>query len=456
MTNSSPTTNSSAEEGCTLTYLTKRFPRLSETFILDEIIGLENEGLPLRLYSIGDPSEKLTQGEVAKVKSSVSYIYPPGGGTTSIRTAWAIARSNASVLRRHPKNYLRTLIYVARKRRSMSTVKHLVEAGRLADLAEMDRSRHVHAAFAHGPASVAHFVHLITGIPFSFSAHAKDIYTSAPDLLARKMAAASFVLVCSESAKAELEHIAAAHPVGGVRLKARQHIHLEPHGVNLDRFSSDRGKRPQRVQILAVGRLVPKKGYPLLLEALAKVTSENLDFHCKIVGGGALKDELIQRAIDLGIKDLVEFVGACTQSEIVEHYRESDLFVQASQVMADGDRDGIPNSLMEAMASGLPVVATSVGGIPEVVRDNISGLICHNNESEELAKALRQLIENPDLRETLGQNAKKQMSVEMSRTACIAKVAKYFRASIDAQSPRSIAPQKTLTRPNLNPQDQVM
>lgn len=419
-------TESSADRSPTI-YLTKRFPRLSETFILDEIIGLEHHGIDLRLYSIGDPGESLTQEKITEVRSKLTYLYPSGNALRSLWTALQFVRSNISMLHRHRARYLRTIFYIARKRRSSAAIKHFFEAGRLADLAERQNAAHIHAAFAHGPASVAHFAHLISGINFSFSAHAKDIYTSPPDLLAIKMAAASLVLTCSESAKSELERIASSHPRAEIRDLALQGIVLEPHGVDTDLFSPDGDHESLPVRILAVGRLVPKKGYPTLLDALAKLKVRGVGFDCKIIGSGEMKTYLMEKSKLSAIDGCVEFAGASTQAEIAEQYRLADIFVQASEVTADGDRDGIPNSLMEAMASGLAVIATPVGGIPEIVHNEISGMIFPQRDPTDLANVLERLIEDRDLRRKLGENARVQMVEEMSREVCIARVAEHLR-----------------------------
>lgn len=434
-------------------YLTKRFPRLSETFILDEILGLEAAEVPLRLFSLADPREAIVQPDVAKVTSVVKYLHRNGrvvgaaGGANpidTVRDALDFARAHARVFRRHPRRYGAVLLYVARKRRHMSTLKHLVEAGLLADAVEREGCGHVHAAFAHGPASVAHFVHLLTGVPFSFAAHAKDLYLSAPDLLGRKVAAARFVLVCSSSAASEMARIVCSHPEASVRSSVDK-IVLAPHGVDVDRFrprhdfgqdggEGDVAGRP--VGILAVGRLVPKKGYPVLVEALAELAACGARFHCRIVGGGPMKQWLSSAISAAGLQHKVELVGALSQQQIADEYLEADVFVQSSVVVEGGDRDGIPNSVLEAMASGLAVVGSDVAGIPEVVSDGSTGMLVQSGNPSALASALSQLVEDPSLRRRLGSAARERMVAELSREACIRPVAERFRRALeDAPAP---------------------
>ncbi|MHB1519433.1 MAG: glycosyltransferase family 4 protein [Acidimicrobiales bacterium] len=424
-----------AERTPVVGYLTKRFPRLSETFILDEILGLEAAGVPLSLFAIADPGEAIVQPDVSCVASTIGYLHSGRGRWTAVHDYLRFLRSHLTLLRRRPLRWCGVVGHIALARRHVSTFKHFLEAGTLA--VELDRAGavHIHAAFAHGPASIVHFVHLLTDLPFSFAAHAKDLYVSSPDILARKVAASSFVLVCSSSAATELTRLVKIHRDPTVRTHAGKII-LAPHGVNTERFTpnpapgTDPGSRPLR--ILAVGRLVPKKGFPVLLEALVDLEAAGVDFDCRVVGGGDLRSELSDLAMELGLSDSVSFLGALAQPEIVVQYRWAEVFVQASVIMADGDRDGIPNAVLEAMASGLPVVASAVAGIPEVVRNGTTGLLVTPGDSAALATALRRLAENPALlRERLGTEARSYVVGRFSRRACIKPVAALLHGTLD-------------------------
>jgi glycosyltransferase involved in cell wall biosynthesis len=424
----------------TIGYLTKRFPRLSETFILDEILGLEAAGVPLRLWAIADPGETVVQPRVHQVASPVRYLHE--AHRSSFGDYLHFLRSHATVVRRHPWRWLATAGHMALSRRHLSTLKHFLEAGPLAVELEADGARHVHAAFAHGPASVAHFVHLLTGMSFSFAAHAKDLYLSSPDILARKVAAASFVLTCSSSAATEMRRVVTSHPDRAVSSHAYKVV-LAPHGVDTERFTpparTDHGGgsdgRPLR--ILAVGRLVPKKGYPVLLEALARLQLDGTDFDCQIVGGGELRAELRELAGTLGVQDKVSFAGSLSQPEVNEQLARADVFVQASVVTENGDRDGIPNALLEAMSSGLAVVGSAVAGIPEVVTDGVTGLVVPPGDAPALAEALGALAADPGLRTRLGESARRYCVEHLSRTACIAPVAHSLMAVAGLDGPSS-------------------
>ncbi|MDA8286118.1 MAG: glycosyltransferase family 4 protein [Actinomycetota bacterium] len=427
-----------------LAYLTKRFPRLSETFILDEILALEGAGVPLRLYAIADPGETVVQPDVAKVRSPVGYLRPRG---SAVRMHLRFLRSHATLLRRRPRRWLAVVAHIAIARRHRSTVRHFLEAGVLAVEVERIGAAHLHAAFAHGPASVAHFVHLLTGVPFSFAAHAKDLYLSSPDLLARKVAASSFVLTCSASAAADLERAVSSHWDPSVRAHTGK-IVLALHGVDVERFMPTVPRAEEApLRILAVGRLVPKKGYSDLLAALRDLADMGTAFECRIIGGGDGRGRLAGLAADLGLDGYLSFTGALPQTEIIDHYAWGDVFVQASVVTADGDRDGIPNSVMEAMACGLPVVATAVAGIPEVVQHGTSGLLVPPGQPAALAAALFEISNDAVLRRRLGGNARRHTVEHLSRADCARAVAARFLHAVGAPAgppPDATPPDATL------------
>ncbi|MGI8563400.1 MAG: glycosyltransferase [Candidatus Dormibacter sp.] len=407
-------------------YLTKRFPRLSETFILDEILGLEACGVPLRLYAIAHPREAVVQPDSGRVKSAVAYLHGSGGWRNAWRTWVATARAHQGLLARDPHRYRAVFGYILRRRRHVTSLRHFWEAGYLAYMLEQEGARHIHAAFAHGPAAVAHFVHLLTGLSFSFAAHAKDLYLSPPDLLERKVADAEFVLVCTAAAAHDLGRIAGAH-AGKIR--------LAPHGVDTTRFRPSAGgwgtagpasAGSEPLRLLAVGRLVEKKGYPDLLEALVLARAAGHAMDLTVIGAGPLLRVLKVRAEELGLAGRVRFLGARTHQEVAAAYLEADVFVQASVVLPNGDRDGIPNSLLEAMASGLPVVATNVGGIPEVVVDGESGLLAMPGKPEALARLLICLAADRVTRQRLGRGARARVVEHFDRVTMIRAIAPLF------------------------------
>lgn len=403
-------------------YLTKRFPRLSETFILDEILGLESAGVPLELFAMAHPGERLVQPGVARVASSVTYLREGTGWRVGLATALATARAHGQLFGIGPVHYLAILARILTSSRNLAGLRHFAQAGRLAMELRRRRARHLHAAFAHSPASVAFMVHLLTGIPFSFGAHAKDIYRSRPTRLARRAQEASFVVVCSAAAAQDVRNI--------VGPTAR--VLLAPHGVDTEQFvppATDRDPTVTPVQLLAVGRLVAKKGYPVLLEALGLLSRAGTPVACTIIGAGPLAEELAYRIEQLGLSEVVSVVGARTQPEVAAAYQQADVFVQASVVLPDGDRDGIPNSVLEAMASGLPVVASAIAGIPEVVTDQVTGLLVAPADPAALAEALRRLVDDPARRQQLGRAARAHVTSRLDRRVCATTLATLFDAA---------------------------
>jgi glycosyltransferase involved in cell wall biosynthesis len=407
-------------------YLTKRFPRLSETFILHEIIGLERAGVRLALYSVADPGEGLTQPDVAEVRSSVTYVRSTG----PLRFLKGIASTisaHAKLAVTDPRRY-RAAFAAARLDRARSgTIRPFLDAGRLAVQLNHRGVGHLHAAFAHGPASTARLVNMLTGIPYSFSAHAKDLYLSDGEDLAAKAGDATFVLTCSRAARDALV----------MRAGSPKKVILAYHGVDSERFRpahSDTAPPRGPARILAVGRLVEKKGYPVLLEALAAMAHAGAEFQCEIIGGGPDREALEALAQSFDISDRVAFAGSRTQQQVAASLNQADLFVQSSVVLADGDRDGIPNSLLEAMATALPVVASEVCGIPEAVVHGSSGLLVSPGDPKELAEALGLLIRDPELAQRLGRGARLRVVEHFDRRRCIQEIAPLF----DRESPANL------------------
>ncbi len=416
-----------------IAYLTKRFPRLSETFILDEILGLQAEGVPLRVFAMADPQEPVIQPDVERVQGPVRYLHGRGGWRDRIRNGARAAIAHGRRFGRTPARYAAVLLRAEAERPGLASIRRFNEAILLADQVEADESTHLHAAFAHGPAEVARLVHRLTGISYSFSAHAKDLYLTRPAALARRVRDAQFVLVCSSAAADHLRQIAAE--LAGPEHAAK--IVLAPHGVDTARFRPlTAGQLPGvsvqpcgTLHVLAVGRLVEKKGYPVLLEALARARSQGHEIDLTVIGGGALLPALRADAERLGVAGAVRFLGPRNQHEVVAAYRGADLFAQASVVLPDGDRDGIPNSVLEAMASGLPVVATEAGGIPEVVAHGECGLLAAPGDALALAAHFTTLARDPQMRHRLGRGARARVVESFDRHSKIRAIAPLFSAA---------------------------
>jgi glycosyltransferase involved in cell wall biosynthesis len=257
---------------------------------------------------------------------------------------------------------------------------------------------HIHAHFAHRTTTVAWWAAHVLGLPFSFTGHAKDIYQADQNphgLLERKMRAAAFVVTCTDANRRHLQAISPSTPV-----------HVVYHGLNADfsRLLADAppAHRPDRLRVISVGRLVAKKGFDVLVDALALLTERGVDVTAAIAGEpGPEGHSIRERVATSGLSERVEFLGTLSQAELFAEYRRSNVFALACRITDDGDRDGIPNVMMEAMAAELPVVSTAVSGIPELVETDVNGLLVPPEDAAALADAIWRLSKDPALAQRL-------------------------------------------------------
>jgi glycosyltransferase involved in cell wall biosynthesis len=378
-----------------LGYLVTSFPRVSETFIINEIIELERQGFDLRIYSMGRPTDRIRHRLVDEIRAPVAYLpkpLSPSIGRVLVDHAWLLVRS--------PRPYIFTLLrIIASGERDL--IARFPQAACLVRLLEQEQVTHVHAGFVHMPGSLAYIVSLLTGLPYSLATHARDLYHSPPALLRKKLAAARVVFTCTRYNVAHLRRFLA--DPGLVRVR---HVY---HGTTLDRFTFGRCGRSEPPVVLAVARLVEKKGLEDLIEASALLRDRGVRFRCHIVGHGELRTSLTQLIHRLGLHQLVTLEGAADQDEVIAWYRRATVLALPCRIARDGDRDGIPNVLIEAAACGLPIISTPVSGIPELVTDRLSGLIVPPQDPAALARAIRVMLQSLELRERLRVNARKRV-----------------------------------------------
>ena len=384
-------------------YLVRSWPRLSQTFVVNEILEQERIGTRLDLYSLTRSEETLVQPQVDTVRATVHHL----DGRRPLRAA---VRDHALVVRAAPLAYARTLAFAAvrpdlsRGYATLSTVRCFAAAVRLAAAVHSARREgapieHLHAHFAHDPALVVLLTHRLTGVPYSVTAHARDLYQiPVPSLRARAREAVAVVTCCATN----VDYLRSVLPA---RLHPR--LRLIHHGVELDRFvPAPRTVAAPPVGIVSVGRLVEKKGFPDLLHACAELKRSRAGsappFRLRIYGDGPLRAELTALRDRLGLSGEVELVGERAGEEILRAYQEADVFALTPSVTADGDRDGVPNVVVEAMACGLPVVTTDAGGIAEAVRHGVTGLVAAPRDVRMLARHLAELVDDPVRRRALG------------------------------------------------------
>jgi glycosyltransferase involved in cell wall biosynthesis len=404
----------------------KGYPRLSETFIAQEVLALEQAGMDLRLVSLRHPTDTRVHPVHREIRAPVRYL-PEYLYREPRRVLAAAARA-----RRLPgyaaarRAFLRDLL----RDPSPNRLRRFGQALVLASELEPEVA-HLHAHFLHTPASVARYAALMRGLPWSASAHARDIWTSADWEKREKLAEAQFTVTCTAC---NAEHLRALAPD-----PAR--VSLVYHGLDLTRFDacpragSSRNGADTRdpVRLLSVGRAVEKKGHDVLLQALAALPAERA-WVLDQVGGGPLVSALQRRAQALGIAARVRFRGALPQDEVLALYREADLFLLASRVASDGDRDGLPNVLMEAQSQGLACVATRVSAIPELILDGETGLLVPPEDIGALTRAVDALIRDPARRGALGRAGEQRVRRHFAMEGGVALLLQRFAAAVTREA----------------------
>ncbi|SOC35550.1 glycosyltransferase involved in cell wall bisynthesis [Rhizobium subbaraonis] len=396
----------------------KGYPRLSETFIAQELLGLERAGFDLTLISMRHPTDAKRHPIHDEIKAPVHYL-PEYLYQEPLRVLRGIARS-----RKLPGFWAAVRAFLKDLRRD-PTPNRVRRFGQAAVLcAEWPEGANwLHAHFIHTPASVARYTSMMNGTPWTCSAHAKDIWTSPDWELAGKLSETRWTVTCNQPGFDRLRILA----------NGKEHVHLSYHGLDLDRFAPFAGTHSLRdgsdpgnpVTIVSVGRAVDKKGYDILLKALTLLPAD-LSWRFVHIGGGANLAALKALAGKLGIADRITWHGALDQKDVLEHYRRSDLFALACRITADGDRDGLPNVLVEASSQRLVCVSTNISGIPELLQDGENGRVVPPEDPEALAKALETLIRDPGLRKRLGDAAERRVRTEFDHHVSIRQLKDLF------------------------------
>jgi glycosyltransferase involved in cell wall biosynthesis len=429
-------------------YVLKAYPRLSETYIHSEIHRLEKLGLRLRLYVIKppEPTESGLRHPVVDRIRAIPVYLPPVTSVSSVSlAAWLRANLRpflaplARVTRRWPLGLARAgAAALAQSVRARDRpfapprkvyLKELLQAVALSDhLRESPDVRHLHAHYAHGSTTVAWFASLITGTPFSFTAHAKDVYTdelNPAGLLRRKLTAARFAVTCTG---AGAEHLRAITP------QAR--VHVVYHGLNDDLARlADRaprnGSRNGSLRLLGVGRLVEKKGFDTFVEACAELRRRDIPFAATIVGPDGPHGPAIRELIaGHGLDDAFRLAGPLSQRELFDEYTRADALCLPCRVVGS-DRDGIPNVLVEAMACGTPVVTTEISGIPELVSDGVNGLLVEPDDPAAIASAIARLDSDRRSAERLGNAGQATVRQRFDGNRLAGRLAELFRAELE-------------------------
>lgn len=398
----------------------KGYPRLSETFIAQELLGLEERGVSLEIWSLRKPTDRVMHPMHKQVRAPVAYLpeYLYREPIRVLRGAlWSLRQPRVGRLLRA---FWRDLRRDPTANRGRRLGQALVLARELSP-----GTGHLHVHFLHTPGSVVRYVALLTGRRWTFSAHAKDIWTTPEWEKREKIAESLWGVTCTAEGAAHLRQLAPSD----------EHVSLVYHGLDLTRFPEPPEARPPRdgsdptdpVRIVTVGRAVAKKGFSELLTALAALPPD-LHWQFAHVGGGEGLEALKAQALKDGIGHRVAFLGARPQPDVITLLREADLFVLPSKRAASGDQDGLPNVIMEAASQGLAIVASDFAGIPEFIRDREEGHLVPPGDWEALSNAINLLSRDPAERRRLGHAAYVRVSRDFSATSGLDQLAARFLA----------------------------
>lgn len=381
-----------------LAYLHSFFPRLSATFIYREVFELNRRGINIVNYSLRKPDPSEFSSEALKLYENTYYLLP-------IQFT-GLFRSHISFLVRKPVSYFTALIKMltgTHKKKSdrVRSLLHFGEGVFLANKMVEDRVSHIHAHYASQPASVARVVHMLTGLPYSFSGHAHDIWHDQL-MLPQKLSEVKFAVCCSCFGRKWL--------ISQANEEVSHKVHLVYHGIDVRRFVPPENKNIRKKNtLLTIGRLTEQKGFPYLLQAITILKDQGIMVRCHLIGEGEQRQQLEEMINHLNIGDQVQLLGAITQEKIIDYYHSAWIFVLPCIDTIDGNRDGIPNVLMEAMACGLPVITTDNSGQPELITNNICGMIVKPGSAEELAYAVKRLCVDDEFWENMQRQARKKV-----------------------------------------------
>jgi len=404
----------------------KGYPRISETFISNEILKLEHLGFQIHLFSMRKPRESFTHASVKRIQARVDYL-----PEKMLGNLWRLISANFKLAKRRPQVYRRALVWALnrfKRTRKSATVKHLLQAGYMVERLLPGRPVvQLHAHFAHSPTSVAMFASLLSGIPFSFSAHAKDIFTSDRRQLREKINLARFVVTCTEFNRQHLLDLAGTSDTP---------IHRVYHGIDLTLFNSSGTVRPAMppFEVLTIARLTGKKGLPTVLHAVRQLRAHGLALRHTLIGDGDDRELILALVRTLGLEETTRWLGTLPHEKVLDHYRRAHLFVLGCEVATNGDRDGIPNVLVESMALGVPVVATDVSAIPELIEHERTGLLVPPRQPGELGRAMKRLLCDEDLRADITMRARDKVWYEFDNQRLIADLADIYRRYVPVLS----------------------
>lgn len=406
-----------------IAYIISRFPKLTETFILREMIELKNQGQNIIIFPLIKEKHSVYHNEVSQLKTN-TYFTP--------FISLQILSANFYYIANYPSKYIRTLWTILKGNFGcanlfIGAIVFFPKSVYIARLSKEYGIRHIHAHYATHPALAALVISELTGITFSFTAHAHDIFVH-KNMLDEKINRAQFVVTISQFNKNYLLKLFPDTPPDKIK--------IVDYGIELDRYQSDYSSNKRKnFSILCVASLQPYKGLQYLIKACFLLKKRIGPFVCNIIGEGKQKKYLDTLISDLDLEDCVHLLGGKRQDVVTELMKEYDIFVLPSIIADNGQMEGKPNALIEAMACGLPVVSTNISGIPELVEDGVTGLLVSPREERALADAIVKLNRNETLRKDMGKRGRERVATGFEIKTNVEKLS-YLFSNID--NPKSV------------------
>lgn len=375
-----------------LVYIIGTYPGLTTTFIDREIRALRSKGVHVRVLSVRKPHTGLSSDQ-KQLQGITSYLLPPSWGQFIV--------GHLRFILKNPAIYFRTLFELLMSHHPdliarLKTILHFAEGVYAAERIRKETCDHIHAHFVDRASSIALVAGRLLNVPYSVTAHANDIYVK-PVLLDVKLSRASFVSTCTDYNHQYLQQ----------KFNLNSKLHCFYHGLELETYQPEARISSEISVITAVGQLKEKKGFSYLLEACRLLKNKGYDFHCQIIGEGPLRSALESQIRNLSLESIVTLCGALPHEHVIGELKSSTMFVLPCITGSDGDRDGIPNAILEAMAMQLPVVSTAHSGIPEVVSDGVNGFLVPAADSISLAEKMSELLDRPTLRRQMGERGRR-------------------------------------------------
>ena len=408
-------------------YITSRFPKLTETFVLYEVVALNRQGVTTRIYPLLATRQQVVHPEVQAIADRTHH-HP--------FLSVPILLANARFLWRSPRTYGAALAEVLRGTWGsanffIGAIGIFPKSVRIAYEVEAAGVDHVHAHFANHPTVAALIVHRLTGIPFSFTAHGHDIHVERR-MLREKIAAASFAVMISDYNK----RLVLDECPGTDAHK----LHVLHCGADTEHFApANRPRQENLFSMVCVGSFIEVKGHRYLLEAGRLLKERGVSFRCHLIGDGPGYGALLAQRAAAGLEREIILHGALPRPSVAQVMADSDVVVQPSVPTRRGSREGIPVSLMEGMACGLPAVASRISGIPELIDDGVNGILLPPRDSEALADALEQLARDSELRQRMGRSARHKILEQFDLARNAARLVALMREA-DASVRRVPAP----------------